>query len=172
MQQLDRRAIWVFFIQSFSATIATIVLFGFIVFGVAIGEASRDSQLAISFLLGCTAILILICIISYIWAYISYQHYSYELTAEAIRIEHGIIWKQSTFIPYERIQNVDIHRGMLERIFRIANLQIQTVSYSHGNSYTPWSEGHLPGLNSATARQLRQELVLLAKGTDSSIIPD
>jgi len=82
-----------------------------------------------------------------------------------MKIEKGVIWKKYISIPYERIQNVDIYRGILARILGLSDLHIQTAGYSAYGKHGMGSEGRFPGLDTRTAEQLREQLVKRAKGT-------
>jgi uncharacterized protein len=131
----------------------TLVPFTFAIFAVDGGFLG-----AILFLL---VLLIISAGISYIAAYLSYEYYRYELREDGFRKEYGIIWKKYVTIPYTRIQNVDIYRGLLSRILGLSDLHIQTagtasVAGPYGQSY---SEGRLPGLSEEVAEQLRDELI-------------
>lgn len=108
---------------------------------------------------------IAILILNFIWAKLTWRFYKYELRDDGFRKEHGVIWKKYVTIPYERIQNVDIYRGLLARIFGLSDLNIQTAGMSSTmGSYGGGSEGRLPGLSPEVAEQLRDELVKRAKG--------
>ena len=101
----------------------------------------------------------------YWWANLLYKNYLYELTKETIKIERGVIWKKYISIPYERIQNVDIYRGVLARILGLSELHIQTAGYS-GYIQT---EGRLPGLSREDAEKIREDLIQRAKGTKQGL---
>ncbi|MCZ0931666.1 MAG: PH domain-containing protein [Oligoflexia bacterium] len=60
-------------------------------------------------------------------------------------------------MPYKRIQNVDISKGLLDRLFKLSNLRIQTTAgvSRYGTIY----EGSLSGLSVQTAKDLQAELV-------------
>ena len=45
-----------------------------------------------------------------------YNHYMYNLTEDELTIEHGIINKHVTVIPYRKIQGVRIERTIIERL--------------------------------------------------------
>ena len=69
--------------------------------------------------LGLTLILffiILIIVIIEIIANMAYNRWFYEFTKDGLKIERGIIWKKYSNIPYERIQNVDVTRGIIARM--------------------------------------------------------
>lgn len=100
-----------------------------------------------------------------LWAGWAYNNYKYQLTEDTVKIEKGVIWKHYVSIPYERIQNVDIHRGILARILGLSDLQIQTA----GISGFYLSEGRLPGLDTQTAEQLRDGLIKKVKGTKQGL---
>ena len=57
-------------------------------------------------------------------------------------------------IPYEKIQNVDIHCTFLARILGLSILSIQTAGAS-----ALGAEGSLPGITHEVAEQLCDELV-------------
>jgi len=85
------------------------------------------------------------------------------MTEDALRIEKGIIWKKYVSIPYERIQNVDILRGVFARLLGLSDLQVQTAGAS-GYSRYGFAEGRLPGLGISEAEEIRDELIKRAKG--------
>ncbi len=96
----------------------------------------------------------LLLILSYIWARLSYRFYRYELRDNGFRKESGVIYKSYVTIPYDRIQNVDVYRGILARMLGLSDLHIQTAGAG-----TMLGEGRLPGLSHEVAEQLRDELI-------------
>ncbi|MBP9832441.1 MAG: PH domain-containing protein, partial [Candidatus Pacebacteria bacterium] len=103
------------------------------------------------------------------WAKLSYHYYRYELTDLGFRKESGVIWKKYVTIPYARIQNVDINRGILARLLGLSDLHIQTAGASASISRYGMAgisaEGRLPGVSKADAEVLRDELVKRASGS-------
>ena len=106
----------------------------------------------------------------YVIARLAYRNWKYELSDKAVKIEKGIIMKKYISIPYNRIQNVDIYRTLLQRILGLSQLQIQTAGYSGGYSggllrgRVASTEGNLPGLDPRLAEQIREELVRRIEG--------
>lgn len=96
--------------------------------------------------------LIFVIIFSEIYARMSYNRWFYNFTSEGLRLERGIIWKKYSNIPYERIQNIDIHRGIIARILGFSSLLIQTAGYS---AHT-YAEGYIPALEVVQAEQFRK----------------
>jgi membrane protein YdbS with pleckstrin-like domain len=104
--------------------------------------------------------LLLICIlvpiilgffISYLWASLYWNKYNFVLGEERITITRGVIGKRIVNIPYERVQNVNIWRGALDRIFGLYSVQIETAggfgirgTGGYGSRMT--AEGEIQGL--------------------------
>lgn len=152
MQKLDPKSVWIFFIRYL---LIGIFLGGFLgiyfaamlnqFFGVAVEDL---------FSLG-FAYLFAVAVISFIWARWSYHYYRYEITDTAFKKEFGVIYKMYVTIPYDRIQNVDIVRGIVARILGLSRLVIQTA----GISGSVRAEGVLPALSKEVAEQLRDALI-------------
>src|SRR3990167_3650621 len=99
----------------------------------------------------------------FIWAKLTYHFYRYELIDSGFRKESGGIYKKYVTIPYDRIQNVDIHRGILARLLGLSDLNIQTAGFSatvgrYGVGGAS-AEGRLPGTSREVSEQLRDELI-------------
>jgi putative membrane protein len=59
-----------------------------------------------------------------------YRHYRYELTAETLNIDSGVLFRREREIPLGRVQNVDISRSILQRVLGIADVGIETAGGS------------------------------------------
>ena len=81
----------------------------------------------------------------------AYKRWFYEFTKEGLKLERGIIWKRYSNIPYERIQNVDVHRGIIARTFGFSSVIIHTAGYS-GQAV---AEGNIPAVSVQEAEKLR-----------------
>ena len=164
MKQLHPRAVWLFF---FSRIIAWIFIAGFLAIQGAFilsdtGKSTEDFVSA-SFFGWFVLIFVIFIIVAYIVARLTYRFYRYELTDGEYRAERGIIWKRYVSIPYERIQNVDIYRGVIDRLLGLSDLQIHTAGYGAAGSTKLGSEGRLPGLFREDAELIRNELIQRAK---------
>lgn len=165
MQQLDPKSVWVFFIDCILRGFIFIVIFA--IYGVVILSDLDKGTLSFGFLNWLWVIIPAFLIFSWIWAKLTYHFYRYELREDGFRKELGVIWKKYVTIPYDRIQNVDIYRGVISRILGLSDLNIQTAGVSAQVSrYGAWgagAEGRLPGLSREVAEQLRDELVKRAR---------
>lgn len=157
MKQLNKKAKWFFFFQ-YLIVFFFIVGFGFsgllglIVESTEAGQIKFDGTAVTWGLLG----LVVWIILSYLAAWLTWLNYRYEVAADGFKKESGVIWKRYVTIPYSRIQNVDIHRGVFARILGLSDLQVQTAGNS--NQYG-LSEGRLPGIDKNEAEALRNELI-------------
>lgn len=146
MQALDPKAVWLFFIYwSFIAIIGMII-----------------TLVGLMMVYPIIPVLILVAVLACIfaWAKLTYYFYRYELHEEGFKKELGVIFKQYTTIPYDRIQNVDIHRGILDRILGLSSLNIQTAgSNTTSGGFGRGSEGRLPGISKEISEKLRIELI-------------
>jgi len=101
--------------------------------------------------------LVLIIIFGEIYAQLAYANWKYEFTDRELKLERGIIWKRYSNVPYERVQNVDITRGIIARIFGFSTVNIQTAGYSgYQRGGRAVSEGYIPGVDMHTAEKIRE----------------
>lgn len=63
-----------------------------------------------------------------------YASISYSLSEDRIVFQGGLWWKRKSFIPYNRITNIDVFQGPLSRSFGIGKVSIQTAGYSGQSS--------------------------------------
>ena len=167
MKQLDPKAVWLFTI---SLILRWFILIIFISVWAALflsGQGDGDSAGGSAFFRWLWLIVPVLLLVCYGWARLSYRYYRYDLTDDGFRKELGVIYKQYVTIPYDRIQNVDIYRGILARILGLSDLNIQTAGSSavmnqHGGAGFG-AEGRLPALSREVAEQLRDELIRRAR---------
>lgn len=169
MKQLDKKAVWLFFLSSvFSSLVFSLIFVGWTLF--AFSEIFFIGDNMFITMIGWLILVVAVfCVLSFIWAKLSYHFYRYELTDLGFRKESGVIWKKYVTIPYARIQNVDINRGVLARLLGLSDLHIQTAGASASISRYGMAgisaEGRLPGVSKADAEVLRDELVRRASGS-------
>ncbi len=163
MKKLHSRATWLFFINYFLRFLVVfIVLFGYaFIPNYYLSSAQLNPKYKFAFIAGAIGLLALL----FLWAWLTKHFYRYELSKNGFKSEQGVLSKKYVTIPYDRIQNVDIHRGILSRIIGLSDIQIQTagtagvsVGWARGGS-----EGRLPGIGKDEAEKLRDELIERAK---------
>jgi membrane protein YdbS with pleckstrin-like domain len=65
-------------------------------------------------------------------------------------IKRGVLFRALTVVPYGRMQYVDVNAGPLDRLFRVATVQLHTASAA--------TDATIPGLVPAEAARLRDRL--------------
>lgn len=110
-------------------------------------------DLAETILTAAFAIIIMLAVsllVTKVWAYLYWKRYSYEFLDDRIVIKRGVIGKKIANIQYERIQNVNIWKGILERVFGLHSIMIETAGGTQlqmGNyGAFSFSEGTIQGI--------------------------
>lgn len=156
MKQLHPGVIWSFRLQAYAILIFVSIFLTFFLFPIFsffffFSGIETISQLMT--LVGYLAVfyIALILVVAELYAKAAYKNYFYELTSKVLKIESGVIWKRYSSIPYERIQNVDITRGVFARKLGFSGIMIQTAGYSG----QPFAEGNIPGVDLKEAEKIR-----------------
>ena len=85
----------------------------------------------------------------------------YAERADDLLIEHGVLWREVTVVPYGRMQLVEVTSGPLERRYGLARLQLHTAAAS--------SNATIPGLSPADAERLRDRLTELGEARSAGL---
>lgn len=86
-----------------------------------------------------------------IWPTWEYRYFRYDVRANDILIQQGVLFRRLSSIPHHRIQHVDTHQGPIDRMLGLASLQLYTAS-------GVTADGVIPGLAESDAQNLRDEL--------------
>jgi len=82
-----------------------------------------------------------------------YRFWLFDLHAEELYLERGILTRVRTIVPLRRIQHLDVSQNILEREFELGKLIVYTAG-TQNNAVI------LPGLPYETAEALRNEVKL------------
>ncbi|MFD1686883.1 PH domain-containing protein [Halobellus litoreus] len=110
--------------------------------------------LALLFVAGVAAL----ALVGYETAYV--RRFEYELTADTLDIDSGVLSRRSREIPIRRIQNVDISRNVIQRLLGIAVVSFETA----GGGET---EAQLRYVTFEEAKRLQRELARLKRGASA-----
>ena len=80
-----------------------------------------------------------------------FDNWSFEMREDYLYLEHGVVKKVKTKVPYVRVQHVDTQRGLVDRIFGLSQLVVYTAG-SRG------ADVGIPGLLPSDADDLQEEL--------------
>lgn len=81
-----------------------------------------------------------------------YAFWRYNLTADAVELQSGYIFKKLVSIPIARVQDVTLSAGPILQSQKLQTVQITTASTSH----------KIDGMEPQTAEQLRRQIMQLA----------
>ena len=166
MEHLHKGAKWVFRIRGYFGAFFFMIFLSWFVFpivgllaGVMFGVDS--SAVVAAVVIGFVVYIVAIIIIAEIYSRMAYNRWLYEFTPHNLKLERGIIWKRYSNVPYERVQNVDIQRGILARMLGFSTIDIQTAGFhgGYGRRGMPGSEGHIPAVSVEGAEKIREFLM-------------
>ena len=73
---------------------------------------------------------VIILVPSYIWISLDYMTFVYIIKKEELVIRKGVIRKRHNAIPYNKIRNVQRLQSILERLFGLCTISIETAGIS------------------------------------------
>ncbi len=69
----------------------------------------------------------LIIFFSLIQGFISWFRFTYWVEDDELRIEHGLFVRKKRYIPFERIQSISVTEGLIQRLFRLVKVSVETA---------------------------------------------
>ena len=80
-----------------------------------------------------------------------YSNWGFEVRDDHLYIQHGVLKKTYSMVPYVRVQHIDTDRGPLDRVLGLSTLRV----------YTAGSKGadiRIPGIEREKASELQKKL--------------
>ncbi|MBD3398288.1 PH domain-containing protein [Candidatus Micrarchaeota archaeon] len=99
-------------------------VFGAAIMGGIFTWVNQTYPLPLELLYSLVAILTVISIVA---AFIRAKIQYIDVDDEGITMHRGLFNKKTTYVPYERVTNVQVHRSFWERLFMLGMLQIDTA---------------------------------------------
>jgi len=163
-KQLHPGAKWLFFFRGIFSSIIFVFFLSIFLSSLFVSLINNNQTNSNEITLLLTIVLIgfaVIIIWAFIYSRLAYKFWKYEFTDEQLRIERGIIWKRYSNLPYQRIQNVDINRGIIARMCGFSSVHIQTAGYSMPSrrGYGMSSEGYIPAVSVEEAERIREFVI-------------
>ena len=95
-----------------------------------------------------------------VWPSLEWRNWSWAAWPDGLELRHGVVTKHEALVPYHRIQQIDIHRGPVERIVGLSTLILRTAAAT--------TDGRIPGVVAEQAESLRHALMARA-GIDDAV---
>jgi putative membrane protein len=87
------------------------------------------------------------------WGFLSWRATTYEVAGGVFRLRWGVVQKNERAIPLDHIQSVDTVQGIIQRLFNVVEVRIETAG---GGASEP--DASLAALDRADAEALRREI--------------
>ena len=147
--------IWLGSIQAGAALFFVVLVSGFSGFvgALADGETIGDDLPLLMLVIGAIVLgLVLIIGLVALFQWLSYKHLYYIIGPEEFNLYSGIFNKKRVHVPYQRIQSVDQRASLLQRVFGVCTVSIDTAGGSNNKAV------QVPYVQKSQAEQLRTEL--------------
>lgn len=96
--------------------------------------------------------ILLLVIIQFIFSYMSFLKYQFQIQKNAFIVQKGVIKRSTIEIPFHRIQNINVQQSIIQQIFGVVGFQIETAGESI-------SEIKIKALSASTAQALKEALL-------------
>jgi hypothetical protein len=84
-----------------------------------------------------------------------YRAWGYAEREDDLLVRRGVMIRRLTVVPYGRMQFVDVTAGPVDRIFKLATVQLHTAASA--------TDARIPGLDLSEADRLRDRLAALGE---------
>jgi uncharacterized protein len=84
-----------------------------------------------------------------------YRAWGYAERNDDLLVRRGVMVKRLTVVPYGRMQFVDVTSGPVDRLFKLATVQLHTAASA--------TDARIPGLDKTEAERLRDQLAALGE---------
>ncbi|WP_141433276.1 PH domain-containing protein [Bacillus sp. 03113] len=89
---------------------------------------------------------------------LSWLRFSYRIEERELRIEYGVYIKKKRYIPFEKIQSIDLSEGILHRPFGLVKVKVETA----GSGLE--AEAVLSAVTKQEAQRIQEVFSLIKKG--------
>ncbi len=138
-QRLHPAAALEFMVRNLKYIVQTAVPVAVALFSMKMGEYLIAAVVAI----GCLFV---------VYSAFSWLRFTYYVENKELRVEQGVLIRKKTYIPLERIHSVHVSAGIVQRLFGLVKLEMETAG---GNTK---AEVSLAALTKARAEELRMTL--------------
>ncbi len=156
--------IWLGSIQAGAAMFFVVLVSGFSGFvgALADGETIGDDLPLLMLVIGAIVLgLVLIIGLVALFQWLSYKHLYYIIGPEEFNLYSGIFNKKRVHVPYQRIQSVDQRASLLQRVFGVCTVSIDTAGGSNNKAVSGALRAEVEG-GTAAHRTVRAQAVRTA----------
>ena len=124
----------------------------FVLIAVGVGVVVSFNEELFPFVFEISIIYLVLLLLVVFMSRISFNKKGFAFRTHDVLFRHGIIATNTLVIPYNRVQHVALHEGLLSRFFGLAKIEIFTAG---GSS----SDIQIPGIEKEQAENIKQLLM-------------
>ncbi len=102
-----------------------------------------------------------IVIFIFLFGILSWYRFTYRVEQGELRIEYGLIVRKKRYIPFERIQSLDVSEGIFQRLFGLVKVKVETAG--SGGMGLQDGEAVLTAVTRQEAQEIHDYLVSIKK---------
>lgn len=96
---------------------------------------------------------VIVAVLAAVWGFLRWRATTYGVFGGAFHLRQGVIQKTERTIPLEHVQSVDTVQGIIQRVFGVVEVRVETAG---GGGDAP--DASLPALGLEDAEALRREI--------------
>jgi membrane protein YdbS with pleckstrin-like domain len=124
----------------------------FLVIGIGAGLILYFNEELSSYISELSIVYVVLVLLVLLFSRISFKKKGFAFRTHDVLFRHGIIATNTLVIPYNRVQHVALHEGLVSRFFGLAKIEIFTAG---GSS----SDIEIPGIAKEQAENIKQLLM-------------
>ncbi|SDP95417.1 putative membrane protein [Litchfieldia salsa] len=98
--------------------------------------------------------------------FLHWYRFTYRIEEGEFRIEYGVFVRKKRYIPIERVQTIDVTSGVIQRLFKVVKVQVQTA----GGGLEP--EAVLTAITEEEAEKLQSLIKISSKNQNQESIEE
>lgn len=126
--------------------------FFFLITGIGLGLALNFNEKLVAFVAELSIAYVVLLFLVLFFCRLGFKKKGFAFRNHDVLFRHGIIATNTLVIPYNRVQHVALHEGLLSRVFGLAKIEIFTAG---GSS----SDIEIPGIAKEQAENIKQLLM-------------
>lgn len=124
----------------------------FLIIGIGAGAILYFNEALKPFILQLSILYVVLLLLVILFSRLGFKKKGFAFRNHDVLFRHGIIATNTLVIPYNRVQHVALHEGLLSRFFGLAKIEIFTAG---GSS----SDIMIPGIEKEQAENIKQLLM-------------
>lgn len=103
-------------------------------------------------------------VLIFVYGILSWYRFTYRIEDGELRIEYGLLVRKKRYIPFERMQSLDVSEGILQRLFGLVKVKVETAG--SGGMGLQDGEAVLTAITKQDAKEIHEYLISIKKHGD------